>query len=32
MKNYIKCIDVEFESAVTEDFYGELLAPEQLRR
>lgn len=23
MKNYIKCIDVDFESSVTEDFYGE---------
>ena len=23
MKNYIKCINVDFESAVTEDFYGD---------
>lgn len=23
MKNFIKCINVDFESAVTEDFYGE---------
>ena len=23
MKNYIKCINVDFESSVIEDFYGE---------
>jgi ketol-acid reductoisomerase len=23
MKNYIKCINVNFESSVVEDFYGE---------
>jgi ubiquitin carboxyl-terminal hydrolase 7 len=25
MKNYIKCTDVEFESSMAEDFYGEYL-------
>lgn len=29
MKSYIKCVDVDFESARSEDFYG---APEMLRR
>lgn len=23
MKNFIKCINVDYESAVTEDFYGQ---------
>ena len=23
MKSYVKCIDIDFESARTEDFYGE---------
>lgn len=25
MKSYVKCIDIDFESARTEDFYGEFL-------
>ena len=30
MKNYIKCINVDFESSVSEDFYGQPSHPVEL--